>query len=404
MRILKLFAISFCFMAIGSCSFFGSSISRMINNSDIISKNFKAEEEFNFDKKLIVIKVLLKGKEYEFIFDTGASISILSQDAANALNIKEEGASYINDSQGNRQKLGLANLDTVNIAGVLFKDIAVSIIDWPEYSAVECLGRDGLIGNNLIRHCNWIIDYENKKLIFSDGHLGDDDFLNVPMKYGKSRPRLDIQINEKTLSNVLLDLGSGGGLDIGLAQAKSLDIDSRNYPKVYTLDGSSQGLFGSKVDSVVTVKIDSLGFGNGKYLLYNSSLDIESEKGGKIGNQILKRGLLHLDYENNIIGFKPYESITRFKDERSFSFSPSLGKNGLYISSINLKGKADQLGLEYGDKIKSLNGKQAQDFPDYCSYIEFIFSDIRYSDSLIVVMDQKPEESLIFHKKSLWEN
>ena len=69
-----------------------------------------------------------------------------------------------------------------------------------------------------------------------------------------------------------------------------------------------------------------------------------------------------------------------------------------------MSGKVKDFEQKYGDKIKSLKGKQAQDFPDYCSYIEFIFSDIRYSDSLIVVMDQKPEESLIFHKKSLWEN
>lgn len=404
MRIIKYLAIILCFSAITSCSFFGSSISRMVHKSDIISKNFKAEEEFNFDKTLIVIQVVLKGKEYEFIFDTGAAISVLSQDAANALNIEEQGASYINDSQGNKQKLGLGNLDTVNIAGVLFKDIAVSIIDWPENSAIECIGKDGLIGNNLIRHCNWLIDYENKKLILSDSHLGDDDFIEVPMKYGKSRPRLDIQINSKNLKNVLLDLGSGGGLDISKSLANELNLTSDKYQNVFTLDGSSQGLFGNKVDSVLTLKIDSLGFGHGKYPLYNSSLDIESKNGAKIGNRILKKSLVLLDYKNNRIGFKPYKPITRFKDQRSFSFTPSLGDNGLYISSLNINGRADQLGLKYGDKIKSLNGIKADEFADYCTYLEFVFSDIRASDSLIVVMDKKPGESLVFHKKALWEN
>lgn len=404
MKHLKIIALGLCLLSIGSCSFLGSPINRMIANSGIISKNFLAEKEFSFDKKLIVVNAIIKGKEYEFIFDTGASISILSQEAADAINLQGNGSININDSQGNRQKLKTGIIDTLNLGGVLFKNIAVSIIDWPENSAVKCIGKDGLIGNNLIRHCNWIIDYENRNMIISDDHLGNEDFINVEMKYSKSRPHLDIQINDKILKNVLLDLGSGGGLDISKSMADNLGLNPENYQASYALDGSSQGLFGSKIDSVCTLKIDSLSFAQGKYSLYNASLDIESKKGAKIGNKILGNGLLHLDYENSIVGFKPYEEITRLKDKQSFSFSPSLGDSGLFVASMVLGGQAHQLGFNYGEKIHSINGKEKQDFPDYCSYFEFIFSDIKIKDSLVMTMSGNPDETLIFNKRTLWEN
>lgn len=403
MKIFKILALGFCLISIGSCSIFGSSYSRMISNSGIISKNFLAESKFNFDTKLIVVKAIIKGKEYEFIFDTGAAISILSKDAADALNLQEKGSININDSQGNRQRLGTGIIDTINLGGVLFKDIAVSIIDWPENSAIKCIGKDGLIGNNLIRQCNWIIDYENENMIISDDYLGNEEYVYVEMKYGKSRPRIDIKINDQNLTNILLDLGSGGGLDISKTLAKDLQLSPEKNQGIYTLDGSSQGLFGSKLDSVCTLKIDSLSFGNGDYSLYNASLDLESKKGGKIGNEILGHGLLHLDYKNKKVGFKAYEEETRLGDKKSFSFAPSLGDSGIFISSLVLEGKADKLGLSYGDKIISLNGKKHKDFPDYCSYFDFIYSDLRKGDSLVLVLEKKPEELVTFYKKALWE-
>tara|TARA_R110002072_G_scaffold158421_6_gene309362 strand:+ start:605 stop:1822 length:1218 start_codon:yes stop_codon:yes gene_type:complete len=399
------FALLFCsLLAMGSCGIFGSSFSRMLSKSDIISKDFKVEESFNFDKRLIVVKAIIKGKEFEFIFDTGASLSILSQDAANVLNLEEENGININDSQGNRQKLGTAIIDTISIGGVKFKGIAVSIIDWPENSAIKCIAKDGIIGNNLIRHCNWIIDYKNSTMIISDQDLSDDDFINVSMKTATKRPRLDIKINEKKLNNVLLDLGSGGGLDISRDLAKKLELNAEKYNGIYFLDGSSQGLFGSKLDSVCTLKIDSLAFGDGALTIQNAALDIESKKGAKIGNVLLATGLLHLDYSNNIIGFKPYKKQSILKDKKSFSFSPSWGDKGLYISSIQKMGLADEMGISYGDIIYSINGKRSQDFQDYCDYFNYMLNDVYKNDSLVLIMDNQKEDPILFNKKSLWEN
>lgn len=402
-KYLQIIGVVLAIVIIGSCSSLNSSFYRVLMNSDIISEDFEVHKEFNFDKKLVVATVVIKGKEYEFMFDTGAAISILSQDAAKALNIEEKGANYINDSQGNRQKLGYASIDTLDIGGVLFKDIAVSIIDWPENSAVECIARDGLIGNNLMRHCNWLFDFENKLMTLTDKEIEDEGFTIVPMKDAKSRPRLDIKINEKVLKRVLLDLGSSGGLDISRALAKELSLSPTKFQGKYLLDGSSQGLFGSRMDSVCNLKIDSISFGESDYTFYNASLDIEKDRGAKIGNVLFSQGNLILDYKNEKIGFKSYKNKIVLKDSETFSFSPSLRDSSLLISALLIGGKADLLGIKYGDEIESMNGKKANDFIDYCDYFEFIYSDLRDADSLVLVMSAKPNEEVIFLKTLMWE-
>lgn len=389
-------------LQLSSCQIFPSSYTSLRAKSGIISKDFRVEEPFNFDYRLIVVKAIIQGKEFDFIFDTGASNTILSKEAADAIGLKDRGGSYTRDSQGNRQRLMLGLIDTISIGGVAFKDISVSVIDWPENSAVECIGKDGLIGNNLIRHCNWLIDYEKKIMTISDGDLSMDNITFTPMKTANIRPRLDIKMNDISFENVLLDLGSGGNFDISRGIAANKSINPKDYKHIRNLDGSSQGLFGSRTDSVSLMKADSISLG--AFVIHNTSFEIEKKSGSKIGNQLLRHCRVYLDYRNQRLGFSPYELETRLKTKNTIGFSPSLNNEGLYIASIHLNGQADRKGLTYGDKILSLNGKGASDFTTYCDFFNFIYNDVSKGDSLLVIMEANPEEKLIFNKELLWED
>lgn len=402
MSYLRNFVLLCLTLSISTCSLFGPSYASLRAKSEIISTNFKKDKKFDFQSGLIVVKAIIKGEEFEFIFDTGASNSILSLEAATALNLKDYGSNAIKDSQGNHQKLSLGLIDTINLGGVLFKNISVNIIDWPENSAIKCIAKDGLIGNNLIRHCNWLIDYKQETLTISDGSLSEGFDIFTPMYYPNSRPRLDVSINQRTIKKVLLDLGSAGNLDISKSLANKLELDLNKLTHIKTLDGASQGLFGNKVDSTTTIKADSISLG--PLVMKNSYFTIEKKNGAKIGNRLLKHSLLLLDYTNQQIGFKPYEDEIYLKTKSSYSFSPSLNTNGFYIASIQARGRAHDLGFKFGDKILEFNGKRASDYSSYCDYIHYVYWDLWKESSIRVIMAKDSTKTHEFKKEPLWTN
>ncbi|MGB0176130.1 MAG: retropepsin-like aspartic protease, partial [Owenweeksia sp.] len=58
---------------------------RIRQRSKIISTNFHKEHSFRENRPLIIIPVEIRGKTYDFIFDTGAASTVISRELANEL-------------------------------------------------------------------------------------------------------------------------------------------------------------------------------------------------------------------------------------------------------------------------------------------------------------------------------
>lgn len=403
MRKIKPLLLILIIAGLTGCAYIGGgNYARLRESSSIISKDFFVEQDFKFNFHLIVIPVTIEGKTYEFIFDTGASNSIISREAADALGLVTKTSITTRDSRNNRKKMSVGVIDTMTIGGVHFKDISANIVDWPENSAVECIGKDGLIGNNLIRNCNWIVDYERKVLILTDNELPHEEMVHsTPMLYANSRPKFDLTLDGKNIRSVLLDLGSGGSLDVGKNLQTKYKIDINTYENVKKLDGTSQGLFGASLDSTTIIKADSISIGS--YTVYQPPVDIESKSGAKIGNRFLKHSLLYLDYDYNVLGFSPYKDSSIYPISKTFGLSISLNNDGLYVGSINVNSEADKQGIKQGDKVLEMNGKTPKDFPDYCSYLDYLRNEVKGSKEMILVFTNNPNKEIVFKATPLWK-
>ena len=159
--------------------------------------------------KLIIVPISIKGKEYRFLFDTGAPFSI-SEELQENTNFKTVSKGNIVDSDYNRKKVKWVQVNSINIGNVSFKNQTAFVGDFDANPIMNCLGIDGIIGSNLIRHCNWTIDQEKYALSLSSktGIDTREEGFVLPFKTDNQyNIFVDINIGKSSIKNVLVDYG-----------------------------------------------------------------------------------------------------------------------------------------------------------------------------------------------------
>ncbi len=74
---------------------------------------------------------------------------------------------------------------------------------------------DGIIGSNIIRHCNWTIDTKNKTLILfsSIQKKSSEECIVIPFRTDyKHNIFTDIIFGQSRIKNILIDYGSNGSI------------------------------------------------------------------------------------------------------------------------------------------------------------------------------------------------
>ena len=118
----------------------------------------------DYDLSQIFITVLIQGKPYLFLYDTGA-ITIISDEIREALNLDLLYQNKMVDASNITHKETFYKLDDLTIGTTKFKNIGVASQNLDKFSQKMCLQIDGILGSNIIRTLNWKIDYKNKQLI-----------------------------------------------------------------------------------------------------------------------------------------------------------------------------------------------------------------------------------------------
>lgn len=362
--LLSSFIVSGCF----------SNYARLRNKIDIQKQAFSSSTPIHFKYRTLNVDVLINGKTYQMIFDTGAHSTVVSRELANELLLKRKGGIKVGDSRGARNKLDITLIDSLSIGDVSFYDINALVVDWSEESVIKCIAPDGIIGNNLIAKCNWLVDIKNGSIHLSSDSIPADSLHFVEMKYGSNKPHIDLKVNGNLIEDILFDTGSGGGLDISQEDGKEIFGPLQNANAI-EIDGTTQGLFGAKLDTVHIFKADSLTIGS--LTIPKIALDVEKHT-DKIGHKYFQQGKIYLDYTNHKIGLQlPSEEFTE-KQNAQMPLIPQLDSAGLYIGSIIIDSEPWNAGLRVGDRIKR-SGHFTHDYVitlDPCTYLSERYDNI----------------------------
>lgn len=359
---MRFFAPAFLLLLLSSCT----SLNSLRNQAQLHpAPNLHCQLPIEQVRHLLVIPVNVPRQPdtLRFIFDTGAGLTILSQERATQLGLKPIKKITVRDSHGQKSKLNVVMIPEISIGCARIQNVVAAVVDYGPNSIIPCVAQDGILGNNIIRLLNWKHTGHDSLELGTSTLLAKDDSVvaTLPLS-GSIRPLLALQINGKKTENLLLDTGSGGAIDIKPSTAKAL-VDSTQL--VYKeIDGSSQGLFGSMVDTTLGY-VSSVHYGSAEP---NGLVEVAPSTTEKVGMAWLNRYAWILPAQQRQLHLLHKEVDTAFA-LHSFGLTVLLADGKLMVTSLELNSQAANSGIQHGMTLSYLNGKTAANFHSLCDYL-----------------------------------
>jgi len=325
-------------------------------------------------KGLPFLKIIINGKEYLFLFDTGSSACIITKEIAEKSVLENVTTFY--DAFEKESKVNVV-LQNIQIGNSSFDSILCIVSDIKALSEIGCVKIDGVLGSNLINLCNWKIDPKKEVLSFS----------STPFKSEtKNDYNLDIEFTDNSLPLLklayddipfycLVDFGYSGFLDLNediLKKSKKM----RKLNRIKGLGRYALSVNSTMEDKMVRLIVDSLKIGQHTLLdipatLYNTK--------PQLGAVFLNRYVVVL----NPIQRKIILTPSKKEDSTSFAYPLTFAlneKNNLVISFIWDTEDTKDKGLKIGQKVLSID--------------EQIFTQLNSTD-LCELKDKLNQKSLI---------
>lgn len=369
-----------------------------IQYGSVANRNASEVVDIEIRKKLIIVPVTIGGKEYRFLFDTGAPFSVSDQ-LQKDNNFKIVSKGNIVDSDYNRKKVHWVQVDSISISNVSFLNQTAFIGDFDANPIMKCLEIDGIIGSNIIRQYNWTIDQEQNTLSLSS-KIEINTFkesIVIPFKTDyQYNMFIDVYIGQSKVKNILVDYGSNGSIALNdeiFTALKEKNIISETFIE----KGINQsGIIGKPVvlkreitysDSVRT---NSLHF---------RSVMIRTGKTASIGNDLLSRFIVTIDWSNK----KLYLSKSGKEVDRVGSAGFRLGhsiEKGVYIQSVMEKSDAYYKGIRPNMKIFKIDSLDFERGSSFCDYVDHELKD----EILLGLINSKGQRIEYQIEKTFFEN
>ena len=367
---IRKFSILLCLLFITSQYTYSTKWSEALKRGSIDKTNFKSTLEVEVYLGLIIVPVVINGKTYRFLLDTGAPFSI-SEKLQDKFDFKQVSKGKIVDSEKNRTKVKYVQVDTTYISDIPFVNQTAIVGDFQANPIIKCLNLDGILGSNLMRHCNWRIDYQDEIINLSDHQFTDSLTTSVSLTFHTDKQYnllVNTKIHNKEFITLKIDYGSNGSLTIPKGEFESL-LKNKELNNVYFNTGYSQsGFVGEEIKNKSKIALlDSLSI---EALVINN-IKVTSGKSNLIGKAILSRYIITINWEKEELNFQPHDSI----DYSYKSFGLQLGfsmKDKYYIQSVIENSEAYNKGIRPNMQIIKIDSMDFSNSHNYCDYIDFM--------------------------------
>jgi hypothetical protein len=242
-----------------------------------------------------------------FLLDTGAQVSRLNAQVVSELKLKVVGRSKATTAGGTREfntvKVPSLRLGDIEMRGLEVMDVASSGLDswWIEKGVIGTLGADFLNGKILT------IDFGNWRLFLAVRPLsmpGYRRILEEPIKVANGLAFVTCRLPNTKECVLLVDTGSGEGVVFGKDMARFVPLENVTRSTYFhTETGTTPVRFGSIPWIVIgkTLKLSPAVVG-----LCGSKLTspLGTKFGvGLLGNELMEKYVLEIDYRRRILSF-----------------------------------------------------------------------------------------------------
>lgn len=349
-----------------------------LNPYDLLQGKKKVIIPFHYQHNFILLDVKLFGLfPVKLIFDTGAEhIILFKREYTDVLQIPYDKRIPIMGSDLSREIYALIiRKELIQVQGLPPKPYDMLVMEDNYFDLDEMVGAPiaGLIGGGYFKNLVINIDYKKHRLTLMDPSQFEppDDFVTLPIHIKTNKPYVDAEANllDGTVVQVdlLLDTGAGVPLLLHNNSDKALHL-----PDTYIRGRLGMGL-GGYLEGFIG-RIGKLSMGEVEFpFVLTSFQDIDSTwlkdkdkfRNGLVGNQLLSRFNIYLNYSKGLMYLKAYDSKQKpFYLDRSGIVVVAYGAafNEFVVKDIAENSPAEEAGIMSGDVIVKLQGVPAHLF------------------------------------------
>jgi PDZ domain/Aspartyl protease len=306
-----------------------------------------------------------------FIFDTGCGG--ISLDSLTALRLKllsSPSDSYIRGIAGMRRER-LLNGMRLRFGNVALDSITMEVNNYDILTSVYGEKIDGILGYTFFSRYLVRVDYDSCRIdIYSKGpvsypkggYLLRPQLVGLPMTEGKLNDSRDIN------SRFYFDTGAG----LCLLFSSEFTADSAVFgPKrKRPVRAEGAGLGGKKEMQLTTLKNFSIGpfrFRHIPTYVFDDSYDVTNypQLGGLIGNDLLRRFNLILNYDKSEIYLTPNGAFDQPFDYSYSGLTIGLVDDKVVVTDVAKDSPAEKSGFREGDVVLMVNGDARQNVQVY---------------------------------------
>lgn len=245
--------------------FVGCGITKEQKMGNVSPTSFEYKTEFKTLKTIIVLPFEIEEIQKNFLFDTGAELTVIQRDSVigKGSSINNPSGKTTNSGSEIIKSLKIGNIDFINTFAVNTNMIGISE-QLPNFG--------GIIGQPIISKASWLINYPKKTIEISSKDLSDSTFIALRLEKENNIPYTFVSIEGK-VEKALIDLGSSSELTLTkeseLAKYLLSKYNFEDVERERSSIGTSEKVF-EKVANIPLVKLEEIEFDNVKVTIGDS--------------------------------------------------------------------------------------------------------------------------------------
>jgi len=315
---------------------------------------------------LVVLKVRVNSsRPLHFIFDTGASFSVIDPQSARALGLRAKGKLSLAATGGSVQS-GLIGPVSLSLAGVTLFKQTLATIDLDAFAPLFGYKIDGVIGHDFIN--NFVVEIDYAAGLMSLYETGSYKYVgageSIPIEMVEKTPfvrgRIALNGRESIEGKFEVDSGATGILNLNTPFVNK-------HKMIETLTTHAQSKLGGVGGSAEAVKAHVLAVEFGSLVVKNPLVvfaqgtegsESSAEYDGELGAGFLSQFKMILDYSRSQMILERSQSVSTLKDLSGLDIVAEPPRFRSYVvNSVAADSPAAAVGVQEEDTIVAVDGQ-----------------------------------------------